>query len=419
MRITHLSLTNFRNYARLELSIEPGVIVLHGDNAQGKTSLLEAIYYLATSRSPHITADRQLINWLADKEPLPHARLVAEVKARIGTRRIEMTLLNEPLGASGTRFKKDIRINGLPRRVMDLLGQITVVMFLPQDLALVEGTPTLRRRYLNITLCQTDQEYAHALNTYEHVLGQRNALLRTLQEQGRRADPAQLEFWDQKLAASAGIIVAGRYRLVRELERRAQRIHRDLSGEGEHLRLRYQPGFDAAPTPDGQLAFDAGDLGAAALPEMPPADIADRFRAGLAAHAREDIVRGITTIGPQRDEMRFLVNGRDLGLYGSRGQNRTAVLALKLAELAWMQDISGEWPILLLDEVTAELDEHRRAYLLNSIFQADQVLLTTTETSLLPAEFLKGATQWRVTAGTISLEGESGGGTPVEAAAPS
>jgi DNA replication and repair protein RecF len=407
MRITHLSLTNFRNYARLELSIEPGVIVVHGGNAQGKTSLLEAIYYLATSRSPHITADRQLINWLAEGEPLPHARLVAEVKGRIGVKRVEMTLLAESQDKGGARFKKDIRINGMPRRVMDLLGQITVVMFLPQDLALVEGAPTLRRRYLNITLCQTDQEYAHALSQYERVLGQRNALLRTLQEHRRGADSSQLEFWDEQLATSAGILVAGRYRLVRELERRAQRIHRELSGEGEHLRLRYQPGFDASPTPEGQMAFDAGDLGAAALPEMPPAEIAARFRAGLAGHSRDDILRGITTIGPQRDEMRFLVNGRDLGMYGSRGQNRTAVLALKLAELAWMQDITGEWPILLLDEVTAELDERRRAFLLGSIHGAEQVLLTTTETSLLPAEFLKGSKKWHVVAGTISLDGDA------------
>jgi DNA replication and repair protein RecF len=403
MRITHLSLTNFRNYARLELSIEAGVIVLHGDNAQGKTSLLEAIYYLATSRSPHITADRQLINWLAGQEPLPHARLVAEVKTRVDVRRVEMTLLNEPQDRGGSRFKKDIRINGLPRRVMDLLGQIIVVMFLPQDLALIEGAPSLRRRYLNITLCQTDQEYARALSQYEHVLGQRNALLRTLQEGGRRGDPSQLEFWDEKLAASAGVLVAGRYRLVRELERRAQRIHRDLSGEGEHLRLRYQPGFDASPTPAGQMAFDAGDLGAAALPELPPAEISARFRAGLTNGARADMLRGITTIGPQRDEMRFLVNGHDLGLYGSRGQNRTAILALKLAELDWMQDITGEWPILLLDEVTAELDEHRREFLLARIRGAEQVLLTTTETGLLPARFLKGAKVWHVVNGAISM----------------
>lgn len=406
MRISHLSLTNFRNYARLELAIPSGIIVLHGDNAQGKTSLLEAIYYLATSRSPHITADRQLISWLADTEPIPYARLVAEVAAVTGLKRVEMTLLSERSGNT-TRFKKEIRINGLPRRVMDLLGQIIVVMFLPQDLALVEGAPVLRRRYLNITLCQTDQQYCHALSQYEHTLTQRNALLRTLQEQGRRGDASQLEFWDNTLVTSGAMIVAGRYRLVRELERRAQRVHRDLSGAGEHLRLRYQPGFDASAEPGGQMAFDAGDLGASALPELPVAKIAERFTEALSACRKEDMMRGVTTIGPQRDELRFLVNGHDLGLYGSRGQNRTAILAVKLAELGWMQEITGEWPILLLDEVAAELDEKRRAYLLEQIGGAEQVLLTTTEPGLLPGGFLKTAARWYVKNGTISVEDTS------------
>ncbi|MBN1310518.1 MAG: DNA replication/repair protein RecF [Anaerolineae bacterium] len=403
MRISHISLTNFRNYARLELAILPGMIVLHGDNAQGKTSLLEAIYYLATSRSPHITADRQLISWLADDEPIPYARLVAEVTAASGLKRIEMTLLAGNRG-SAARFKKEVRINGLPRRVMDLLGQILVVMFLPQDLALVEGAPVLRRRYMNVTLCQTDQQYCQALRKYEHTLSQRNALLRNLQEQGRRGDHSQLQFWDETLAATGAMLIAGRHRLLRDLERRAQRIHRDLSGAGEHLRLRYQPGFDVSVEPGGQMAFNAGDLGASALPELPPDEITGRFMEALSACRRDDLIRGITTIGPQRDEMRFLVNGHDLGLYGSRGQNRTAVLALKLAELSWMQEITGEWPILLLDEVAAELDEKRRTYLLERVGEAEQVLLTTTEPSLLPSELLKTAARWHVRNGTITVE---------------
>ncbi|MBN1429662.1 MAG: DNA replication/repair protein RecF [Anaerolineae bacterium] len=403
MRISHLSLTNFRNYARLELSMPPGMIVLHGDNAQGKTSLLEAICYLATSRSPHITADRQLISWLADSEPIPYSRLVAEVQTSAGLKRIEMTLLAEQRNNT-TYLKKEIRINGLPRRVMDLLGQITVVMFLPQDLALVEGAPVLRRRYLNITLCQTDQQYCQALSKYEHTLSQRNALLRTLQEHGGRGDMSQLQFWNETLASTGALLIAGRYRLLRELERRAQRIQRDLSGAGEHLRLRYQPGFDVSTDPNGQIAFDAGDLGASALPELPPAEIADRFVEALAACRKEDLRRGITTIGPQRDEMRFLANGHDLGLYGSRGQNRTTVLALKLAELGWMQEITGEWPILLLDEVAAELDEKRRAYLLEQIGGAEQVLLTTTEPTLLPGQFMETAIKWHVKNGTITIE---------------
>ncbi len=400
MRITHLSLTNFRNYARLELAMPAGMIVLFGDNAQGKTSLLESIYYLATSRSLHTTSERQLINWLAEAEPIPFARLVAEVYTQQGLKRVEMTLLPEhgPL----LRFKKEIRINGLPRRVMDLLGQVAVVMFLPQDLALVEGSPIERRRYLDITLCQTDPLYCQALSRYTKVLAQRNALLRQLQERGGRGDISQIAFWDEELAQNGGVIVAGRNRLVQELERGAQRIHRDLSGANEHLRLRYQPGFDPSSESSGQLSFDAADLGAAALPQLPPSQIAERFQAELRACWQRDIARGMTTIGPQRDEMRFIVNGHDLGLYGSRGQNRTAVLALKLAELAWMRDKMGEWPILLLDEVAAELDSHRRRYLLERVRQADQLLLTTTEPGLLPPEYLDGAAQWRVEGGHIT-----------------
>lgn len=406
MRITHLSLTNFRNYARLETAFPPGMVVVYGDNAQGKTSLLEAIYYLATSRSPHTTADRQLINWLADEEPIPFARLVADTQTRGGPKRVEVTLLKERAGRT-IRFKKDIKINGLPRRVMDLLGQITVVMFLPQDLALIEGSPTLRRRYLNVTLCQTDRDYCRALREYDQSLGQRNALLRQFQERGGRGDFSQLEFWDGKLATNGAAIIAGRFRLVRELEQQAQRIHRDLSGENEHLRLRYEPGFDATPAPEGQMRFDAGDLGPSALPQLPARQIAERFAEALKASQRSDVMRGMTTIGPQRDEMRFLVNGRDLGLYGSRGQSRTAVLALKLAELAWMREKTSEWPVLLLDEVAAELDAQRRGYLLERVGEADQVVLTTTEPYLLPERYLDGAAKWHVADGHVTAAEDS------------
>lgn len=401
MRIIHLSLTNFRNYARLELSMPPGMIVLYGDNAQGKTSLLEAVYYLATSRSPHSTSDRQLINWLATSEPLPYARLVAEIQTRHGYKKVEMTLVHEK--ARGERYKKEIRINGVTKRVMDLLGHVTVVMFLPQDLALIEGAPAERRRYLDITLCQTDSNYCHALNQYTKVLTQRNALLKQYQSHGGRGDASQLDFWDEKLAQYGAIIVAGRNQLVSDLERGAQRIHHDLSGANEQLRLKYHPGFDGGLSGSGQMGFDPAALGTAALPQLPPQQMAARFFDQLKAKRRDDMVRGQTTIGPQRDEMRFLVNGHDLGLYGSRGQNRTAVLALKLAELDWMRQKTGEWPILLLDEVAAELDTHRRGYLLERVRQADQVMVTTTEPYLLPQQYLEDAAKWRVEAGTIDI----------------
>jgi DNA replication and repair protein RecF len=405
MYITHLSLTNFRNYARLEMPFPTGAVVLFGDNAQGKTSLIEAIYYLATSRSPYTTSDRQLINWLVQDDPLPYARLVAEVKTAEGLKRIEVTLMLEQNGRN-TRFKKEVRVNGLPRRVMDLLGQVRVVMFLPQDLSLIEGSPSGRRRYLDVTLCQTNPDYCRALSQYDKVLGQRNALLKQLQEQyfrGRRPDLSELEFWDEKLSTYGATLVAGRYRLIRELEQRAQVFHNDLSGEDEHLRLQYQPGFDANATPGGQLTLDAGALGASALPQLPPAEIGERFRGVLKERYAEDIKRGMTTIGPQRDEIRFLVNGYDLGLYGSRGQGRTAVLALKLAELNWMRQQTGESPILLLDEVAAELDPNRRSYLLEQIGEVEQVVVTTAEPSLLESELLDNAAHWHVHAGTIQI----------------
>lgn len=408
MHITHLSLTNFRNYARLEMPFPTGVIALLGDNAQGKTSLLEAIYYLATSRSPYTTSDRQLINWLALDDPLPFARLVAEVRTAGGLKRIEIIVLLENSGQRG-RLKKEIRIDGVPRRVMDLLGEVRVVMFLPQDLALVEGSPGDRRRYLDVTLCQTDPAYCRALSRYDKVLSQRNALLKQFQEQsqrGQRFDAGELSYWDEQLASFAAVIVAGRYQLIHALERRAHGVHSDLSGDHEHLRLRYEPGFDAAEPSNGQMTFDAGDLGAGALPQLPQAELRARFEEALDANRREEIKRGMTLIGPQRDEFRFVVNGRDLGLYGSRGQARTAVLALKLAELSWMAEQTGESPILLLDEVAAEFDPHRRAYLLDRVGGVEQVIVTTAEPDLIADSFLRDAAIWHVTAGTIQRDGD-------------
>jgi len=405
MRLSHLSLTNFRNYARIDLAIPHGQVVIYGDNAQGKTSLLEAIYYLATSKSPYTTSDRQLINWMAqENEPIPFSRLVAEVQTTDEIRRVEVTLLLEKRGRN-ISFKKEIRINGVSRRVMDLLGQVRAVLFLPQDLSLVEGSPSLRRRYLDITLCQTDLDYCNALKEYGKVISQRNALLRQFQESGGRGDFSQLEFWDERLSWQGAVLVKGRYKLIRELEVLAQRNHRDLSGDGEHLRLIYEPGFDATDDESSdQMTFDTGLMGASSLPELPLKEMASRFREALKNRWKDDARRGLTTIGPQRDELRFLVNRRDLGLYGSRGQNRTAVLALKLAELDWMREQTGEWPILLLDEVAAELDPHRRQYLMARIKEAEQVFLTTTEPYLIGDSYMESAAKWHIQAGQIDVQ---------------
>lgn len=402
MHIEHLSLTNFRNYARLELSLpERSPIVLHGANAQGKTSLLEAIYYLAGARSPYATPDRQLIHWRVEDDPLPYARLSAELVTH-GTRyhKLEMTMMIERLADGPGKLKKVIKLNGVEKRVMDIVGLLNVVLFLPQDLTLVEGSPTDRRRFMDNTLGQIDAEYLNALDTYEKILPQRNALLRRIAE--RQADAKELSFWDDKLVAAGSVIISGRQRFLRELEVSAQRAHHELTGRRETLTLRYQPSFLPTFEGNGQLSFDT--LGLDLHRDLDPGQIAPQFADRLKEEQRESIMRGATISGPHRDELRLMVNDRDLGLYGSRGQARTSVMALKLAELQWMRERIGEWPVLLLDEVVAELDAHRRAYLLERIDGATQTLMTTTELDIFNPTFLERATIWRVTEGQIDTQ---------------
>lgn len=399
MHIEHLSLTNFRNYARLEISFPPNrPIVLHGANAQGKTSLLEAIYYLAASKSPYTASDRQLIHWRAEDEPVQFARLSAEVSSKQqGFNRLELTLVMERANDGSPRFKKVIRVNGSDKRVMDLVGLVAVVLFLPQDLSLIEGSPVERRTFMDNTLSQVDRSYAQALNTYEKILPQRNALLKRIAE--GQAGISELVYWDEQLVTSGSILISLRQKFLRELELSAQQAHLDLTGRHEILTLSYQPSFLPTAEGTGQLSFNT--LGLDLHRELSPDEIAPQFMDRLTAEQRESVDRGVTLCGPHRDELRLNINNRDAGLYGSRGQARTAVMALKLAELAWMKERIGEWPILLLDEVVAELDSQRRAYLLERIDGVTQTLLTTAEVEIFPFPFMQRATIWQVVDGTI------------------
>ncbi|MBC8100299.1 MAG: AAA family ATPase, partial [Armatimonadetes bacterium] len=172
MYLEYLSLTYFRNYARLELSLPDQPIVIYGANAQGKTSLLEAIYYLATAKSPYTSSDRQLLHWCTEDDPLPYARLSAEVNSRRGITRLEATLMIERAPDGTQRFRKTMRVNGVDKRIMDTVGILNVVLFLPRDLTLVEGAPADRRRFMDVTLSQVEPEYAAALDKYDKTLPQ-------------------------------------------------------------------------------------------------------------------------------------------------------------------------------------------------------------------------------------------------------
>jgi DNA replication and repair protein RecF len=398
MYLSRLSLTNFRNYTRLSLDMPRRTMVLQGANAQGKTNVLEAIYYLAAARSPYASNDTQLVNWLAEQDDLPHARIDAELVRGNAIVHIEIILQHNGNGQS--RYRKYIRINGAPKRVMDLLGQANIVLFVPQDVSLIDGSPNGRRRYLDATLCQIDVQYCHALSHYSRVLEQRNSLLKQLRE--RNGSPDQLVFWDERLAEHGAEIIARRQRVILDLETLAQPIHGDLSGGQERLRLRYVPSFDPRkPHDNGQDLLPGLNL---PPPISIPQDAAytqEAFLARLTSMRWEEIQRGITLSGPHRDDFRFLDGQIDLQIYGSRGQQRSAVLALKLAEVRLMAQTTGEQPILLLDEVMSELDAQRRRYLCQQLDRVEQSLITTTDLGDLTQDVLQSATVYHVSQGHL------------------
>ncbi len=399
MKIDHLSLTNFRNYARLEFSPPADrPVVLVGDNAQGKTSALEAIFYLATSTSPYTTSDRQLIHWRTEKDPIPFARLSAEIGGANGAyHKLDITLMLD-MTAGTARFKKAIKLNNVDKRVMDVVGMLNVVLFLPRDLSLVEGSPSDRRRFMDGTLRQVDIDYMLALSEYDKILPQRNALLKRIAE--KRANAVELEFWDEQLAANGAVIIAGRQRFLRELEVKARANHIALTGGRETLGLKYLPSILTAAKGEGrQQSFDV--IGLDLDRQLSAEAIKPQFLERLLAQRREAIGRGITIAGPHRDELRIHINERDCGLYGSRGQARTAVMALKFAELEWMRDQLGEYPLFLLDEVVAELDSRRRSFLLDRLDGRAQTLVTTTEIEIFSPAFLQRATIYQVADGQI------------------
>jgi len=410
MHIRYLSLTNFRNYARLELTLPERPLLLYGANAQGKTSLLEATYLLATGSSPLTPLDRQLIKWEAEAEGLPYARVWAEVVRRDRIQEVEVVLEKKPLANGTTRLQKTIRVDRARKRRADLAGRLNVVLFMPQDVELVAGPPAGRRRYMDGTLCQVDRAYCTALDRYNEALRQRNAALRHLRDEG--GDPAQLAPFEEVLAREGIIVANGRRELVASLSQRADRIHQQLTGGAEWLRLEYHPNFDPAAPP--ALKYQMG-LGLRPYEGPPPGVGADglvvAFRQALLARRADAIARGMTLTGPHRDGMCFVAGNPaqgthevDLGIYGSRGQQRTAVLALKLAELEWMRKRTGEAPVLLLDEVLAELDAVRRCYLLAQVDSVEQALLTATDPGMFSAKFRERAVMMEVRGGIVRGE---------------
>jgi DNA replication and repair protein RecF len=397
MHIEQLSLRDFRNYRHLDIAFPRGLLLFVGGNAQGKSNLLEAIYLLATTRSVRTTTEGELVNREASQQGLAVARLVGTARRHDGSVQVEVAIMARPTGewatASRLPASKRLRVNGVVRRASETVGQMTAVLFTTQDIDLVGGAPSLRRRYLDITLSQVDPAYLRALQRYGKIVLQRNALLRRVQEGAAGLD--QLSFWDEEMARQGAYITGSRGRAVSSLSVLAREAHRALSGGEEELSLAYQPQLSRAWDGERVAATSIDELAAALLQ-------------ALAAGRQRDVAAGVSLTGPHRDDLLFLLNGVPAAAFASRGQQRTAALALRLAEARFLLNRSGEHPILLLDDVLSELDESRRAGVLAAASEFEQVLITSVDADRLAGASppgrqasLASATLYRVAAGRV------------------
>jgi DNA replication and repair protein RecF len=331
--------------------------VFIGANGQGKTNLLEAVAMLALSASPRARRELELVGPLG-----PASRIEAEVETENRTKQLAITLSVED-----ERTRRTIEVDGARRRAFDLPGHFRVTLFWPDDLGLVKAGPELRRRFLNQMLVQVEPGYARALAGLRRVLEQRNSLLKRMA--AGEGDVDVLAAWNQELVRVSTEIVAARSRAVRELEPEAARCHAEI-GAGERLEIRY---------------------------EGPPENLAEAVNKSLA----DDIRRGSTTVGPHRDDLRVLLDGQEARSYGSQGQQRTAVVSLKLAEATLIERRTGERPVLLLDDVLSELDSERRAALLDEVGAGGQVIVTSVEAGPFPPDLIAKAMVWTVEKGSI------------------
>ena len=388
MRLSRIELEEFRCYRRTALTVPNAGLRIFGRNASGKTSLLEAVYLLATMRSPRASLEREMIHWESGAEYAlpPYARVRAEIAQDGAEHEIEVVLAIDETRQQGNAVRKRVKLDGRPRRALDVVGTLKVVLFAPEDLSLVLGAPSIRRRYLDISISQIDHTYLQALSHYGRVLEQRNSLLKDLARRGRTGDATvdeQLAFWDGEVVTRGSYLIAARLRYLNQVERQATLEFDTLSRTDAVLGLRYAGTVSLPPTTVERVV--GGSMADA------QALVSRAFEIDLRRGREDELRRGVTLVGPHRDDVRFLLGGRELGSYGSRGQQRLAVVATKLAELGEVMAVSGERPVLLLDDVLSELDPEHQDRLLTALGVARcQLLITATDRTLVDRTPLEG-----------------------------
>jgi DNA replication and repair protein RecF len=387
--IFDLELSNFRNYGRSTVPLRRGLNIVVGENAQGKSNLLEAIYLLSTMRSSRASNDSDLVRREILGTDFPVARLTARVERAAGNLHLELAIVGRTTDGS-RRAGKRVRVNGVPRRTSDAVGQLAAVLFTTLDIDIVAGPPLLRRRFLDLMVSQVDRGYLRAMQRYAKVLQQRNSLLKQVRE--REASASDLNFWDQELAHAGGIIVKARSDALGHVIPQAQFQMDRLSDGREVLDIVYTPAMGGADELD--CPIDETEWTARMLRKM--------------SETREREIRaGATLIGPHRDDWTIAINNLEAANFASRAQQRTAALSLRLAEASFLRHTLGDDPVVLLDDVLSELDARRRRGVLEYIDSFQQTIITTAEPDRVREVMTRAEGRYVVSMGTITpFEGE-------------
>lgn len=360
MIIESIELKNYRNYENLQLELSPGTNIFYGDNAQGKTNILESVYVCCTTKSHKGSKDKEMIRFGEDE-----AHIKLTVRKQDVPYRIDMHLKKNKA--------KGIAINGIPiRKASELFGIVNVVFFSPEDLNIIKNGPAERRRFLDLELCQLNKLYVHGLIQYNRVVTQRNKLLKELSFHPEYEET--LDIWDLQLAQYGRQVIEYRTDFVKQLNEMIVGIHNQLSGGKEHLEIFYEPNVEA-----------------------------EKLEDALVKNRDSDLRQRTTGIGPHRDDISFIVNGIDIRRFGSQGQQRTAALSLKLAEIELVKYLVKDYPVLLLDDVLSELDGSRQEHLLAGIDHIQTMITCTGLEDFLSHRFPIDKI-YKVVEGTVSGE---------------
>jgi len=370
MQLKTLELQGYRNYDTIKLATEAGVNIFIGPNAQGKTNLLEAIHVLSLTKSHRTSKDKELIGW--DRNA---AVIKAELERRHGSASLELQI-----SAQGKKAK----INGLEqRKLSSFVGTLNVVLFAPEDLDIVKGAPGVRRRFMDMEIGQVHPGYLYDMQQYQKILQQRNNYLKSTDI--HRASPAMLDVWNEQLVSYGVKMMQKRKNFIVHLQKWAEKIHAGITAGNELLSVMYRPSFG-----NGEE-----------LQAQDDSSLFQQFMLKLSQGKEQEFRRGTTLAGPHRDDLAFAINGKDVQSFGSQGQQRTAALSLKLAELELMHEEIGEYPLLLLDDVLSELDQTRQTQLIETFQSRVQTFITTTGLESVNMSRLKDASVFHVRNGQL------------------